>query len=86
MACVVALVDLWVKHPRRTPTYLLTQGTLAVVAVLHGLYLDGGFTIYGMQRMVVTDPLGHLLGVFATVAVMVSLAYARPWWFTWAWS
>ncbi len=31
-----------------------------------------------MQRMVVADPMGHLLGFFATIAVMVSLAYARP--------
>lgn len=78
MACVVALVDLWVTHPRRTPTYLLTQATLAVVAVMHWLYFDGGFTLYGMQRMVVTDPLGHLLGAFAAMSVMVALAYARP--------
>lgn len=78
MACVVAMVDLWVKHPRRTPTYLLTQATLAVVAVMHWLYFDGGFTIYGMQRMIVTDPLGHLLAVFATLSVMIALAYARP--------
>ncbi len=78
MACVVAMVDLWVKHPRRTPTYLLTQATLAAVAVMHWLYFDGGFTIYGMQRMVVTDPLGHLLGVFAALSVMIALAYARP--------
>ncbi|MGY4829535.1 NADH-quinone oxidoreductase subunit NuoN [Sphaerotilaceae bacterium SBD11-9] len=78
MACVVAMVDLWVTHPRRTPTYLLTQATLAVVAVMHWLYFDGGFTVYGMQRMVVTDPLGHLLGAFAAITVMVALAYARP--------
>src|SRR5690349_12407792 len=78
MACVVAMVDLWVTHPRRTPTYLLTQATLAVVAVMHWLYFDGGFTIYGMQHMVVTDPLGHLLGAFAALTVMVALAYARP--------
>lgn len=78
MACVVAMVDLWVKHPRRTPTYLLTQATLAVVAVMHWLYFEGGFTVYGMQRMVVTDPLGHLLGAFAAVSVMIALAYARP--------
>ena len=78
MACVVAMVDLWVTHPRRTPTYLLTQATLAVVAMMHWLYFDGGFTIYGMQRMVVTDPLGHLLGAFAALTVMVALAYARP--------
>jgi NADH-quinone oxidoreductase subunit N len=77
MACVVAMVDLWVTHPRRTPTYLLTQATLAAVAVMHWLYFKGGFTLYGMQRMVVTDPLGHLLGAFAAISVMVALAYAR---------
>ncbi len=78
MACVVALVDLWVKHPRRTPTYLLTQATLVVVAVMHWLYFDSGVTVYGMQGLVVTDPLGHLLGAFAAVSVIVTLAYARP--------
>jgi len=78
MACVVAMVDLWVTHPRRTPTYLLTQATLLVVALMHMNAFQDGLTVYGMQRMVVTDPLGHLLGVFASVSVMISLAYARP--------
>jgi NADH-quinone oxidoreductase subunit N len=31
-----------------------------------------------MERMVVADPMGHLLGLFATLAVMVTLVYARP--------
>jgi NADH-quinone oxidoreductase subunit N len=78
MACVVALADLWVKHPRRLPTYLLTQASLAVVALMHFLAFDGGLTAYAMQGMTVADPMGHLLGFFATVAVMVSLVYARP--------
>ncbi|KQU64589.1 MULTISPECIES: NADH-quinone oxidoreductase subunit NuoN [unclassified Rhizobacter] len=78
MACVVAMVDLWVTDPKRTPTYWLTQATLAVVGVMHLLYFDAGFTVYGMQRMMVTDPLGHLLGFFAALAVMVTLVYARP--------
>jgi NADH-quinone oxidoreductase subunit N len=78
MACVVALVDLWVTHPRRLPTYLLTQASLAVVAVLQLGAFNAGDTVYAMQRMVVADPMGHLLGFFATVAVMVSLVYARP--------
>ena len=30
-----------------------------------------------MRRMVVTDPLGHLLGFFAAIAVMITLAYSR---------
>ena len=78
MACVVTMVDLWVSDPMRRPTYWLSQATLAVVAAMHLLYFDGGFTLYGMQNMVVTDPMGHLLGFFACVAVMLTLAYARP--------
>ena len=77
MACVIALVDLFVTHPMRRPTYLLTQATLAVVAAMHFALFDGGLTLYSMQRMVVTDPLGHLLGFFACLAVMVTLAYSR---------
>ena len=78
MACVVALVDLWVQDPRRTPTYWLTQLSLAAVAILHLLAFNAGETVYAMQRMVVSDPMGHLLGFFSTLAVMVSLVYARP--------
>ena len=78
MACVIAMVDLWVTHPLRTPTYLLTQATLAVVGVLHLQAFNAGSTVYAMQRMVVADPMGHLLGAFACLAVMVSLVYARP--------
>ena len=77
-ALVVAMIDLWVTDPRRTPTYLLAQASLAVVAVLHLLRFDGGETVYAVQRMVVADPMGHLLAFFATIATMVSLAYARP--------
>lgn len=78
MALVVSMVDLWVTHPRRTPSYLLAQASLAVVALLHVMKFDAGETVYAMQRMVVADPMGHLLAFFATLAVMVSLAYARP--------
>ncbi|MBC7485097.1 MAG: NADH-quinone oxidoreductase subunit NuoN [Rhizobacter sp.] len=77
MALVVSMVDLWVTHPQRTPTYLLTQATLAVVALMHLNAFNEGATVYAMQRMVVADPMGHLLGFFASAAVMISLVYAR---------
>jgi NADH-quinone oxidoreductase subunit N len=76
--CVIALVDLYSDDPWRRPAYLLSQASLAVVALLQLAYYDNGFTVYAMQRLVVADPMGHLLGFFATVAVMVTLAYARP--------
>jgi NADH-quinone oxidoreductase subunit N len=77
-ALVVAMVDLWVSDPRRLPTYLLTQASLAVVALMHLWAFNDGATVYAMQHMVVADPMGHLLGLFATIAIMVSLVYARP--------
>ncbi|MES2090892.1 MAG: NADH-quinone oxidoreductase subunit NuoN [Pseudomonadota bacterium] len=77
MACVVALADLFVTHPRRLPTYVLTMLSLSVVAGLHLGALDSSTSNYAMQRMVVTDPMGHLLGLCATLAVMASLVYSQ---------
>jgi NADH-quinone oxidoreductase subunit N len=77
MACVIALVDLFVTDEQRGPTFWLTQASLAVVALLHLLRLDSAQSVYAMQGMVVSDPLGHLLALFATVAVMITIGYAR---------
>ncbi len=78
MACVVTLADLFVKSPKRTGTYVLTLASLAGVALLHAMYADAGQTLYGFGRMVVSDPMGHWLKCFATIAVMVTLVYSRP--------
>ena len=78
MACVIALVDLGVHSPRRTATYVLTLLTLAVVAVLQGFYASSGQTFYGWGNMVVSDAMGNWLKCFATVALMVTLVYGRP--------
>ena len=78
LACAVALLDLFVTDPKRRPTFWLAQASLAAVAALHWIFYDGGATIYGMQRMMVGDPMGHLLAFFATLAVMVTIAYAQP--------
>jgi NADH-quinone oxidoreductase subunit N len=78
MGCVIALVDLGVKSARRTGTYVLTLLTLAVVAVLQGMYASSGNTFYGWGNMVVSDSMGNWLKCFATIAVMVTLVYGRP--------
>ncbi|SDP43156.1 NADH-quinone oxidoreductase subunit N [Rhodoferax sp. OV413] len=78
MACIIALVDLAVKSPRRTGTYALTLLTLGVVAFLQGLYANGNTTLYGFGNMVVSDPMGNWLKCFATISVMVTLVYGRP--------
>jgi NADH-quinone oxidoreductase subunit N len=78
MACAVTLLDLLVKSRLRTGTYVLTLVTLAVVAVLQGVYASTGGTLYGLNNMVVSDPMGNWLKCFATIAVMVTLVYGRP--------
>lgn len=78
MACVIALVDLGVKSALRGKTYALTLVTLAVVAYMQADLALSGTTLYGFGNMVVSDAMGGWLKCFATIAVMVTLVYARP--------
>ncbi len=78
MACVVLLADLFVTDAERGKTFWLTQFTVGVFAAMHLVFFNAGVTAYGMKGLVVVDPMGHLLAFFAALAVMVTLAYARP--------
>ncbi|RZS58468.1 NADH-quinone oxidoreductase subunit NuoN [Sphaerotilus mobilis] len=78
MACIVALADLFVTDPQRRPTYRLTLLTLAVYGALHLVYFQNPTPEFAAGGMIVSDPMGHLLTFFATVAVAVTLVYAQP--------
>ena len=78
MTCVILLADLAVKTPLRTRTYVMTLATLAAVAFIQALYATNDATYYGFGNMVVSDTMGNWLKCFATLAVMVSLVYGRP--------
>jgi len=78
MGCVIPLVDLAVKSRTRTGTYLLTMLTLAVVAALEANAALSGQTLYGFGNMVVSDVMGAWLKCFASLALMVTLVYSRP--------
>ncbi|HEX5806385.1 MAG TPA: NADH-quinone oxidoreductase subunit NuoN [Macromonas sp.] len=78
MACVIALYDLMVTSHLRGSTYRLTLLTLAVVAALEGYLASSGQTITGFGGMVVSDPMAGWLKCFASLAVLVTLVYARP--------
>jgi NADH-quinone oxidoreductase subunit N len=78
MACVVTLFDLGVKDPMRKWTHILTLVSLALLAFLHGMYASGAQTHVVLGGLWISDPMGHWLKCFATVAVMVTLVYARP--------
>ena len=78
MACVIALVDLRPQSALRSLTFTFTMATLAVVAALEGFYASTGLTLYGFGNMVVADTMAAWLKCFATIAVMVTLIYGRP--------
>ena len=78
MACLIAMVDLSVKTPHRTMTYVLTLLTLGGVAVMEAFYAMGGRTFYGFGNMVVVDPMGSWLKCFSSIALMMTVIYGRP--------
>ena len=78
LACVIALVDLYVTSPRRTATYVLTLATLALVAFMQAEYALSGLNQYGFSKLIVSDQMGNWLKCFAALAVLVTLVYARP--------
>ncbi len=78
MASVIAFLDLAVKSPMRNLTYAVTMVTLGFVAYLQARLAIDGETFYGFGNMVVSDAMGNWLKCFATIAVMVTLVYGRP--------
>ena len=78
MACAIALLDLRAQGPLRGYTHTLTLITLGVVALIEGLFASTGLTLYGFGNMVVADTMAAWLKCFATLAVMVTLVYGRP--------
>jgi NADH-quinone oxidoreductase subunit N len=78
MTMIIAMLDLFVKSPRRTLTYVLTLSTMAVVAAMQAHDASSGTTVYSFGNMVVSDPMGNWLKCFSTLAVFVTLVYGRP--------
>ncbi len=78
MACVIALLDTGIKSPMRGTTYVLTLLTLGVVAYMQADLALSGSTLYGFGNMIVSDTMGNWLKCFATLSVMVTLVYGRP--------
>jgi NADH-quinone oxidoreductase subunit N len=78
MASVVTLMGTGASPARQKTTYVVTQISLGVLALMHLSELQLAQTVYAMQRMVVIDPLGHLLALAATLATMITMGFSRP--------
>lgn len=76
MACVILLVDLGVKSPRRTLTFALTQLTLLGCAAIT-LLTSNTEVVYTFSGMFVDDMMADLLKLLVYGAVMLALFYSR---------
>jgi NADH-quinone oxidoreductase subunit N len=76
-ACAILLIDMFVKDEKRSLTYYLSLGTLAVCAMISYLDYSAGTTVYTLSNMFISDPMANLLKVFSYVAVAFTLIYAR---------
>jgi NADH-quinone oxidoreductase subunit N len=77
MACLILIVDLFVKDRTRKVTYALTQLTLLGAGLLTLLMSSGGQVLYTFSNMFVGDLLGDLLKLLLYVTVSVVLFYSR---------
>ena len=76
MACLVLIVDLFVKDAKRTVTYALTQLAL-LGAVIITYQTSSGQINYTFSNMYVSDIFGDVLKIMACLTVMLVLLYTR---------
>ncbi|MES2772021.1 MAG: NADH-quinone oxidoreductase subunit NuoN [Pseudomonadota bacterium] len=76
MSCVLLIVDLFVKEPRRTLTFTLSLLILALTAGLTWM-IGGGDVAYTFNRMYVADALGDLLKLVVYGTMILVLIYSR---------
>lgn len=76
MACVILLIDLWLKDSNRVIVHVLALATLAGAAALTVLNGAEARTV-ALSGSFVTDRIGDLLKLVTYLAVAVTLVYSR---------
>ena len=76
MACLILIVDLFVKDPKRTVTFVLTILTLLGAAVVTFATSSGEIS-YAFSNMYVDDLMGDFLKLLLFLAIIATLFYAR---------
>ena len=78
-ACVLMLVDLYVKSERRVASFRLALGVLAAAAAatLFVQWVDGAAKLYLFHGLFVSDALANLLKLVCYASVWAALVYSR---------
>lgn len=76
MACIILVIDLFIKQENRFFSYLLSQLTLVVAAGLT-LYLFTGSDVFTFENMFVSDNMSSVLKIFIYLITAVCFLYSR---------
>jgi len=76
MACVILVVDLYLKEQNRIVTYYLSQATLVLAALLT-LSLYSGETVHTFNGTFVSDPMSGVLKMFIYLVAFGVFLYSR---------
>ncbi len=77
-ACLILLLDLWVRSPRRGITYVLTFAVLLCLACWYfARAVSSMEPTLAFGNMVQSDAFGNLMKAFAALATAVTFVYAR---------
>ncbi len=76
MSCVILVIDLFLKDRSRGATYLLSQITLLVTAVL-AVQMYRPETVLTFSGTFISDPMSSLLKIFILIATIVVFVYSK---------
>ena len=76
MACLILIVDVFVKDPKRTATFGLTIATLLGAAIVT-FSTSSGEIAYAFSNLYVDDLMGDFLKLLLFLAIIVTLFYSR---------
>ncbi|MGH6609335.1 MAG: NADH:ubiquinone oxidoreductase subunit N, partial [Burkholderiaceae bacterium] len=76
-ACIVLVADLFVSDARRNVTYGLTMLALLIVGAIVCVFLERSESVLAFGGMYVSDPMGHVLKLFAIICTGFMLVCAQ---------
>ncbi len=77
MACIILVLDLFIRDDSRIITYLMTQATLLIAAVIT-LGVQSPEPALAFGATYVNDPMGSTLKLFIYLVTGAAFLYARP--------
>jgi len=80
MACVIMIVDLFIREERRAIIYMLAMLTVifaAIITMRGGYPVDGGQSVVIFEGSFIRDPMGDVLKVFSFVIMGLIFTYSK---------